>query len=630
MRGIVWGIGAFFAVMVLGIAVIMGLFFYYTKDLPRPERFTEASFSQPTKIYDRTGKVLLYEIYEKEKRDPVLLSETPKYLQQAVIATEDRRFYHHFGIDPTSIARAALANIRLRGPAQGGSTITQQLVRTSFLTREKTFERKIKEVVITLELERRYSKDEILGFYLNQVPLGANTYGVGAASQLYFRKKPGELTLAESATLAALIQAPSYYSPYGDRKDKLLARKNYVLDRMAQEEYIATNEAEDAKKAEIQFLSQEPSESIKAPHFIMYILDQLFDRYGEDFVRTNGLNVYTSLDWNLQKAAETAVQTYVERNKAYNAHNAALVAITPQTGEILAMVGSKSWDGDSYPKGCVPGKNCLFDPKVNIVNAYPGRQPGSAFKPFVYATAFERGAANDQTIIIDELTNFGVWGGKEYIPQNYDGKFRGPVTIRVALAQSLNIPAVKTLLEYAGIQESIETAKKMGVTTLNRDLSFYGPALVLGGGEVRLLDITSAYGVFATEGRRVPPVSIIRIKDSEGDTIEENKKIPATVLSPDVARLITDILSDNDARAPIFGARSPLYIEGYRVAAKTGTTQDYKDAWAIGYTDKIVAGAWVGNNNNDYMERGPGVELAAPIWNYFMRNALPYLSSPAQ
>ncbi len=597
------------------------LFIYYAKDLPRPEKFAERAFIESTKIYDRTGETVLYELYGEEKREIIPLSDAPEHLKRAVIATEDANFYSHHGIDIWGIIRAIKINISIGQPLYGGSTISQQLIRSTFLTREKTIKRKVREIILTLELERRYSKDQILEWYLNQIPLGINIYGVEAASKTYFNKTTKELSLAETAVLAALIKAPSYYSPFGSHLDELLGRKDYVLDRMAQERYISQEQADEAKQVELEFAKV--SQTIKAPHFVLHIQEYLFENYGKNFLEEGGFRVYTTLDWELQQAAEKAVSEGVERNKAYKAHNAALVAISPKTGEILAMVGSADWFGESYPEGCEASSEatCLFDPMVNVTTYRIGRQPGSAFKPFVYVTAFQNGY-DDEYIVIDEETNFGVWGGEEYIPQNYDGLFRGPVTLRQALGQSLNVPSVKVLVNLAGIQESINTAKKCGITTLKESVSFYGPALVLGGGEVRLLDMVSAYGVFAAEGKRYPPISILRIEDSERNIIEQNKKTPRRVLEQETVRLLNDILSDNEARAPMFGYNSQLYFPDYQVAAKTGTTNNYRDAWTIGYTGSIAAGVWVGNNNNAEMAKKPSITIAGPIWRAFMLEAL--------
>ncbi len=626
------------------------LFIFYAKDLPRPEKFTEKQFIQSTKIYDRQGQILLYEIYGEEKRTLVSLNVVPEYLKQAVIATEDANFYHHFGIDFKGIMRSILINFKLKEPIYGGSTIPQQLIRSTFFSTEKTAQRKIREIVLALELDRRYSKEQILEWYLNQIPFGQNSYGVEAASQTYFRKSVQNLSLPEAATLAALIQAPSRLSPYGEHKNELLTRKNYVLERMASEGFLTEEQLKNAEEEELKF-TEEPTE-IKAPYFTLWVKQQIEDKYGEDFLRKNGLKIYTSLDWEIQKTAEEVLKEGIEKNKNYNAYNGGLVAINPKNGEILAMtVGTGDYYAPSYPENCTAGVDCLFDPKFNVAigtKESPGRQPGSAFKPFIYAAAFNKGY-NASTTVIDNETNFGVWGNDEYIPQNYDGRFRGLVTLRQGLAQSLNIPSIKVLylagteniiktplitnnfigqekVFVEGLKNSIETAKKMGITTLDKPLSFYGPAIVLGGGEVKLLDITSAYGVFAAEGLKVPPVSILKIEDYQGNIIEENKKTQQRVLSSETARMINDILSDNEARTPMFGPRSHLYFENYKVAAKTGTTDDFRDCWAIGYTSSITVGVWIGNSNNESMvRRQPAATVAGPIFHSFLEKVLPSL-----
>jgi penicillin-binding protein 1A len=634
----------------LATFIALLVFVFYAKDLPRPEIFTEKHFTQSTKIYDRTGEVLLFEIYGEEKRTIVPLENIPEHLKHAVIVAEDSNFYRHFGIDFEGILRSILINLKIGRPVYGGSTIPQQLIRSAFFTPEKTIERKIREIILALELDRRYPKDQILGWYLNQIPLGQNAYGVESASQLYFGKPVSEITTAEAAILAALIQAPYHLSPYGEYKDKLLIRKDYVLERMLEEGYLTEEETETAKEEIIEFKS--PT-TIKAPHFVLYIIENyLKPKYGQDleYLKENGIKVYTSLDWEMQTLAERVVKEGVKTNEIYNAHNGALVAISPKNGEILAMVGSSGWDADPYPKNCTSGKDCLFDPQFNVAigtKESPGRQPGSAFKPFVYAAAFKKGY-NDEIKVTDEVTNFGVWGGKEYTPQNYDGMFRGWVNLRQSLAQSLNVPSIKVLflagledkveslginnflgLESVfvkGLENSIETAKSMGITTLNKPLSSYGPAIVLGGGEVNLLDMASAYGVFATEGLAIPPVSVLKIEDYDGNIITENKKTQKRVLPTEVAQLINDILSDNEARTPMFGPRSHLYFDGYQVAAKTGTTDNFRDAWAIGYTPSIVVGVWAGNNNNAEMtKRQPAATVAGPIFHNFLKEILPNL-----
>jgi membrane peptidoglycan carboxypeptidase len=615
------------------------LFVYYAKDLPRPEKFTERHLIQSTKIYDRTGKVLLYDIHGEEKRTYVSSNKIPDYLKKAVVATEDANFYNHFGIDIKGIIRAILSDIKVMRPVYGGSTIPQQLIRSSFLTLEKTAERKIREIILSLELDRRYSKEQILEWYLNQVPFGQNTYGAEEASQTYFQKSVSDISLAEAATLVSLIKAPSYLSSYTNREE-LLSRKNSILERMASLEYISEEEKNAAKIEELEFTK--PRE-VKAPYFTLeYIQPYLVEKYGEDFLREKGLKVYTTLDWELQQAAEKFIEEGVATNKGYGAYNAALVAIDPKTGEILALVGGAGYEKEPYPKDCLPGKTCKFDPQFNVVTLGL-RQPGSAFKPFVYATAFRRGYTPD-TIVGDERTNFGIWGDKEYIPENYDGRFRGAISLRSALAQSVNVASVKVLylagkeepvqsltiddfkgeeeVFIEGLKNSLGLAKEMGITTLDKPLSSYGPSIVLGGGEVKLLELTSAYGVFATDGLKVPPVGILRIEDIQGNIIEKNKNTLKRVLPSQVARIINDVLSDNEARAPMFGSNSPLYFKDEQVAAKTGTTQNYQDAWTIGYSPSIVVGVWAGNNDNSPTLKKPGVVLAGPIFHKFMEEAL--------
>jgi penicillin-binding protein 1A len=634
----------FFSFFFLLIFIFISLFIYYTRDFPRPERFSERKLIQSSKIYDRTGKILLYEIYGEEKRTWVSLDKIPDYLKKAIISVEDKNFYSHFGIDFKAIFRSILVNLKIGKPLYGGSTIPQQLVRSTFLSNEKTIDRKIKEIVLSIELDRRYSKDQILEYYLNQIPLGQNCYGVEAASQTYFGKSVSEISLSEAAVLAALIKAPSLLSPYGEKKEELLARKDYVLDRMVEQGYLNKEEAEKAKKEEIKFL--EKKTKILAPHFTLWVKQNLENLYGKRFLEEEGLKIYTTLDWELQKLAEKSVVEGMEKNKIFNAYNASLVAIDPKTGQVLALVGSaiksEDWPGKKYPEDCQEGKNCLFEPEFNVAVSLPGRQPGSAFKPFIYAAAFEKGY-DDKFIISDDFTNFGLWGGKEYYPENYDGKFRGNVTLREALAQSLNIPSIKVLylvgskekLEnllindfkgkeevfLEGLKESISLAKEMGIKTLEKPVTNYGPSIVLGGGEVKLLEMVNAFSVFANDGLFIPYDFILKIEDAKGNLIYENKKIPERILSTKTAELITDILSDNEARAPIFGLRSPLYFEGFKVAVKTGTTQNYKDAWTIGYTPSISVGVWVGNNDGTPIKK-PGVMAAAPIFHSFLEKIL--------
>ncbi|MCX6722088.1 MAG: transglycosylase domain-containing protein [Candidatus Staskawiczbacteria bacterium] len=624
-----------------GCALLLILFIYYTWDLPQPEKFTETPFIQSTKIYDSTGKVLLYDIYGEEKREIVSFDKISDNLKHAVLASEDARFYEHGGVDFLGILRAAWVDLTSQSRSQGGSTLTQQLVRSVYLTNQKSISRKIREIVLSIELEEKYSKDQIFDWYLNEIPFGENAYGAEAASQTYFNKPASDLSLAEAALLTSIIPAPSFYSPYGPNKATLLQKKDALLDKMQKLGFITEKQVQDAKKEKLNFSGS--TTSIKAPDFVMYVKKYLDSKYGEDYLKEKGLRVYTTLNWDIQQYVEQVIKSSDKTNIGKGAYNAAMTVLDPKTGEILALVGSKDYFADPFPEGCDekgPG-SCLFDPKYDVATMGQ-RQPGSSFKPFVYATAFKKGYTPD-TILWDVKTEFnpncdpnglvnktmdlGDSSGSKtinvdpngnpcYAPQDYDGKNRGPVTLRTALDCSFNIPSVK-LLYLAGIPSTLQTAKDLGITTLN-NISDYGLSLVLGGGDVNLLEMTSAYGVFATEGNYLPPISILKIIDSDGNILEKNNNQPTKVLDTQVARQINNVLSDNSARAPIFGSHSPLYVPGYQVAAKTGTTQNFVDGWTVGYTPFVVVGVWTGNNDNS-PTKDEGVGIAAPMWNAVMQ-----------
>ena len=620
-----------------GCFLVLAVFIYYTWDLPQPEKFTETPFIQSTKIYDSTGKILLYDIYGEEKREIVSFDKISTNLKDSVLTSEDSRFYQHGGVDFLGILRAAWIDLTSQSKSQGGSTITQQLIRSVYLTNQKSISRKIREIVLSIELEEKYSKDQIFDWYLNEIPFGQNAYGAEAASQTYFGKPASDLSLAEAATLTAMIPAPSYYSPYGANKAELLSIKDSILQRMQKLGYITSAQLKTALAEKIVF--EQNTESIKAPDFVMYVKKYLDNKYGEDYLKEKGLRVYTTLNWDIQQYAEQVIQHADATNISKGAYNAAMTVLDPKTGEILALIGSKDYFADSYPKGCdeTATPSCLFDPKYDVATMGQ-RQPGSSFKPFVYATAFKKGytpdtvlwdvktefnpncdpnGASDKTVMINDVaTIVDANGNPCYMPQDYDGKNRGSVTLRTALDCSLNIPSVK-LLYLAGIPASLQTAKDLGITTLT-DTKDYGLSLVLGGGDVNLLEMTSAYGVFAAEGNYIPPISILKITDSDGNIIEQNQEQPTKVLDTQVARQINNVLSDNNARAPIFGLHSQLYIPGYQVAAKTGTTQNYIDGWTIGYTPFVVVGVWTGNNDNS-PTNDEGVGIAAPMWNAVMQ-----------
>jgi 1A family penicillin-binding protein len=607
-----------FAIGIIGIA---GLFLYVSKDLPNPNSVNNAAAAQSTKIYDRTGQHLLYDIHGDEKRTIIPVNQIPDNVKYATIALEDQNFYSHHGIVFSSIIRSAFQDIIHGGAAQGGSTITQQLVKNSLLSDKKTVTRKIKEVVLALEVEQKYSKDDILGMYLNNIPYGSSAYGIEAAAQTFFGKSARDLTLPEAALLAALPNAPTYYSPYGNNTQQLKVRQELALDQMKNQGYITQQQDDDAKQADVLSEIKPMSNNISAPHFVMYVKDYLVQKYGEQEVEEGGLNVTTTLDWNLQQDAEQAITTGAAKNDPANkAANAALVAIDPKTGQILAMVGSKNYFGTPEPAGCTPGKNCTFEGNFNVATS--PRQPGSSFKPYVYLTAFTKGYT-PETSLWDVPTNFSTDSSQpDYTPQNYDGKNHGQVQMKDALAESLNVPAVKTLY-LAGVQDSITMAKNLGITGLN-DPQRYGLSLVLGGGEVTLLDHVTAYSTLANDGMKEGNTPILKVTDKDGNVLEQFKQSQGQrVVDEKYLGMLDYILSNNDLRAPVFGSNSPLRFDDRPVAAKTGTTNDFRDGWTIGYTPSLAAGVWTGNNDNSSMRTGSdGIVTAAPIWRSFMDQAL--------
>lgn len=614
------------------VAVVLGIFIYLAKDLPSPDAVAKRAVAQSTKIYDRTGEVLLFDLFGEEKRTVIRIEDIPQHTINATIAAEDKNFYNHIGIDVKAIMRAALRNIRegeLIG--HGASTITQQLVKNTILTKERTFARKIKEALLAIELDFRYSKEEILGMYFNQISYGSTVYGIEAASNVFFGKQAKDLSIAQSAVLAALTKATTYYSPYGPNVDALLERKNAVINQMSDLGFITQEQAQEAKKETIIFARN--IQNIRAPHFVFYVRDYLNRKYDENFINRAGWKVITTLDWSLQEKAEVIINEGAKNNdNLYGAANAALLALDPKTGQILSMVGSRSYFEEPLPPGCVAGLNCKFEPNVNVTTRE--RSPGSAIKPIIYATAFKKGFS-DKTVVYDVPTEFNPlcqpdgtpppqYANEEkfcYRPGNYDGTYHGLVSLRESLARSLNIPAVKTMY-LAGIEDSIRTAEDFGITTL-KDRSRFGLSLVLGGAEVKPIELVSAYGAFAQDGVLHETTPILKIIDSNGNIIEEFSDKSRRSIDEQVARLITNILSDNDARTPVFGHQGPLYFPNRQVAAKTGTAQDYKDAWVVGYTPSLAVGVWVGNNDNRPMTRqGAGISAAGPLWHSFMEYAL--------
>lgn len=571
------------------------------RDLPDPDKLTDRKIAQSTKIYDRTGEHLLYEVYAQEKRTLVELSQIPQYLINGVIATEDTEFFQHKGVRPLSIIRAIIYGVFTNKRIGGTSTLTQQLVKNAVLTNERKITRKIKEIILSIRLEQKYTKEQILKIYFNEIPYGSTNYGVESAAQSYFGKHVSDVTLAEAATLAGLPKAPSLYL---NDPEKLKNRRDFVLERMVAEGYLSRAEADTAQAEPLKI--KQKIENIQAPHFVLYVKQQLIDLYGEQMVDTGGLKVITSLDWEKQQAAELAIKENEKSLLEAGANNVAIVAMDPKNGQVLAMIGSRDF----------------FDEKINgqfNVATLGKRQPGSSFKPIIYAAAFEKGYTPD-TVLFDVLTNFAV-SGKPYQPINYDSKDRGPVSMRQALQGSLNIPSVQTMY-LVGQNQSVEFAKKMGYTTLSD--GEFGLTLVLGGGEVKLLEHARAYSVFANNGYKFEPVSILRVEDSADDILFEQKKQKGEkILDEKITATISNVLSDDAARAYMFGAGGTLTLPDRPVAAKTGTTNNYVDAWTIGYTPSFAAGVWAGNTDNTQMKQGyGGSKVAGVIWNKFMREAL--------
>ncbi len=602
-----------FALCIISLAGI--LIWVSTLEIPDLSSFEERRILQSTKIFDRTGEILLYDLHQDVKRTVVPFEEISRHIKNATIAIEDDQFYNHLGIEPTAILRAVITNFSqgdLLG-GQGGSTITQQVIKNSVLQREKTVTRKVKEWILAIKLERVLSKDEILAIYLNESPYGGTMYGVEEAAQAFFGKRAADVSIAEAAYIASLPQAPSRLSPYSNNKSVLDERQQLTLQKMSEHGFISEDEYNAAKSDAVEFQPQAVT-GIRAPHFVMFIRDQIVRQFGEEAIAERGLRIITTLDWKLQKEAEAIVAEYGAANvEKFKADNAGMVATDPKTGDLLVMVGSRDYFSEE------------IDGNFNTTIA--SRQPGSAIKPFIYASAFSKGYLPD-TIVYDVATQFSPQCPPDsqssespcYAPNNYNNKFLGPISLRNAMAQSLNIPAVKVLY-LAGLKDSLKLAADMGLTTLN-DPERYGLTLVLGGGEVRLLDMTYAYGVFANEGIAATPRSIIRVEDSRGNIISENKIESHKVLDKNVALMISDVLSDNVARTPLWGANSLVNFPNRSVASKTGSTNNLRDAWLMGYAPNLAVGTWVGNNNNDPMGGGLSGLIVTPMWRKFMDFAL--------
>jgi len=593
----------------LTLTLLSFLFFVFmAKDLPRPDRVVRRE-GFATQILDRNGK-LLYDVYAGEKRRPVDLASLPSYVKEATLAIEDKDFYRHKGFDWRGILRAAYS-IVVRRRLQGGSTLTQQLVKTVLLTPQRTLVRKIKEFILAIQIERKYTKDEILTMYLNEVPYGGTAWGIEAAAQEYFGKPASQLTLSEAVILAGLPQRPSYYSPFGPNKDAYIWRAKQVLRRMREDGYISKDLEEKTISELDKVKFAQPGANFEAPHFVMYVKSLLEAKYGEDLVQKGGLKVTTTLDLELQRKAQKIVAEEIGKVERLNITNGGVVVIDPQTGEILSMVGSKNYNDPNY------------DGKVNVTLSL--RQPGSVIKPVTYVTAFKKGYT-PSSLLMDTLTSFPGGDKPEYKPTNYDGKEHGPLQVRYALGNSINICAVK-MLAQVGIKEMLKTAYEMGISTLEptlENMRRLGLSVTLGGGEVKLLEIATAYSAFANGGKKVEPVAILKVEDKDGKILEKYQPKPEKqVLTPQQAFLISHILSDNNARLITFGEHSALNIPDLRVAVKTGTTNDKRDNWTIGWTPSVLVGVWVGNNDNSPMkEVASGVSGAAPIWRRILLEAL--------
>lgn len=608
-RLLVYGLIGAFAVVIFGFIMSFVVFAWYAKDLPSPAKLSQSTGAS-TIFKDREGKVL-YEMYKDKNRIPATWDDIPKKLKEATIATEDKNFYKHQGISQLGIVRAAF-NVLLGKGLQSGSTITQQLIKNVLLTNRQTVSRKVQEMILALEVERRYKKDEILLMYLNEAPYGGVYWGVESAAKGYFGKEVKDLTLVESAILAGLPQNPSVYSPHIGRRDAWKYRTTDVLRRMREDGYITRDEEKNALKQMDYIKFSAPKLAINAPHFVFYVKDQIEEQYGEKLV-DQGVEVKTTLSLEVQEAVEKIVKDEIKKLKDYNATNAAVVVLDSKTGEILAMVGSYDFNDEKFGK---------FNAALGL------RQPGSAIKPITFATAFERGYT-PATVLMDVKTEFssGQTTDKPYTPVNYDGKFRGPMQVRFALANSENIPAVK-MLAMVGIRDFLQKATDMGLTQFEpttENLNRFGLAVTLGGGETTLLDLTSAFSVFAAGGVKRDVSGITEVKDFKGKTIFKKVRIKEkNVLSPESSFLISHILSDNNARLDVFGPNSYLNIPGKTVAVKTGTTDDKRDNWAVGYTKTITVGVWAGNNDNSPMNPkiASGATGASSIFYYTMVNLL--------
>lgn len=610
--------------VLVAVVVAVGMVIYFTTQVPSPDSLENRDVAQATKIYDRNG-TLLYDIFQNQNRTTVALSDIPDNVKNATVAIEDRNFYHESGFSITGILRSALALVVHRQIEGGGSTITQQLVKNALLTNNQSIIRKVKELILAIQVERVYSKNQILEMYLNEIPYGGTAYGIEAAANLYFGEHAKDLDLAQAALLAGLPQLPSVYSPYGTHPELAKVRQKEVLDAMVSNGYITKQQEQSAYNEPLTYRTVQTQEGFKAPHFVLYVKQKLIEQFGERMVEQGGLRVTTTLDENLQEDAQKIVADNIAKLKNYQVGNGAAIIEDPKTGQILSMVGSKDYFGKSEPAGCTSGVNCVFDPNENVV--LDNRQPGSATKPITYALGLEKGYTA-ATVLEDVKTDFpGGAGQPAYSPVNYDGKFRGPVQVRYALANSINVPAVK-MLAMVGVKNDMDLAYRMGLSNwepTDENVNNVGLSLTLGGRETTLLDLATAYTTFADKGVKHDPVSILKVTDANGKTLYEyHPDDGVKILDEGITFIISDILSDNGARTMEFGANSGLNIPGYTAAVKTGTTDEKRDNWAIGYTPSYLVGVWVGNNDREPMNPviSSGITGATPIWHDLMVRAL--------
>lgn len=603
-RFILYGLVAAVGLVIMGFILSFGLFAWYARDLPSPGKLAQDTGAS-TVFYDRNDKIL-FEMYKDKNRLPVGFDDISPWLKKATVSIEDKDFYKHSGISEIGILRS-FAYLLLRGHISGGgSTITQQLIKNVLLNSNQTASRKIKEIILAMEVERRYTKDQILEMYLNEAPYGGSFWGVGSAAKGYFNKDPKDLNLLESAILAGLPQNPTNYSPYIGTKDAWRSRGKDVLRRMREDKYITPDQEKKTLVDLEKYKFSPPKLAIQAPHFVFYVRDLVDNQFGQKIVQ-NGAKIKTTLDLEVQKTAEKILHDEIVKLKDYHVTNGGAVVLDSQTGEILAMVGSYDFNDTNFGK-------------FNVATAL--RQPGSSVKPITYSVAFDKGYTA-ATPLMDVKTVFPVVGGKDYVPVNYDGKFHGPVQLRFALANSINIPAVK-LVAMVGIKDFMQRAYDMGLDTFEPtadNMKRFGLSITLGGGESTLLDMTSAYTVFASGGIKRKTSALVDITDYDGKSIYKQVRSPEKrVISPEVSFIVSHILSDNIARSMEFGTNSYLNVAGKTVAVKTGTTDDKRDNWTIGYTKNITVGVWVGNNDNSPMNQqiASGITGASPIWHDIM------------